>query len=107
MGAALDILPQIAAEGGAPFDLAFIDADKAHNADYFDWAVRLSRPGGLVIVDNVVRDGRVLNAASEDADIQGVRRLFDVMGAEPRVTVTALQTVGVKGYDGVAIARVN
>ena len=90
-----------------PFDLAFIDANKNQNPEYFAAALDRTRPGGLIIVDNVVRDGRVLNGASDDADIKGVRRLFDDMGAEPRVTVTAIQTVGAKGYDGLAIARVN
>lgn len=103
LGPALESLGRL--EG--PFDLAFIDANKNQNPEYFAESLERMRPGGLIIVDNVVRDGRVLNAASEDADIQGVRRLFDEMGANPRVTVTALQTVGVKGYDGVAIARVN
>ena len=90
-----------------PFDLAFIDANKNQNPEYFAAALDRTRPGGLIIVDKVVRDGRVLNGASDDADIKGVRRLFDDMGAEPRVTVTAIQTVGAKGYDGLAIARVN
>ncbi len=103
IGSALTSLQSL--EG--PFDLAFIDANKNQNPEYFAAALDRVRPGGLIIVDNVVRDGRVLNAASDDADIQGVRRLFDQMGAEPRVTVTAIQTVGVKGYDGMAIARVN
>ncbi len=103
VGPALQSLQKL--EG--PFDLAFIDANKNQNPEYFTECLARMRSGGLIIVDNVVRDGRVLNAASEDPDIKGVRRLFDLMGHEPQVTVTAIQTVGVKGYDGLAIARVN
>jgi predicted O-methyltransferase YrrM len=105
-GKALDLLPELAAEGLEAFDLVFIDADKANNPQYFDWALRLSRKGSLIIVDNVVRDGRVIEAESTDADIQGVRRMFAKMAAEPRVFCTAAQTVGSKGYDGFAIALV-
>jgi predicted O-methyltransferase YrrM len=103
LGPALDSLRRL--EG--PFDFAFIDANKTQNVEYFQACLELVRPGGLIIVDNVVRDGQVLDAGSKDADVQGVRRLFEVIGAEPRVTVTALQTVGAKGHDGLAIARVN
>jgi predicted O-methyltransferase YrrM len=110
VGKALDTLPQLADDlGGADselFDLVFIDADKPHNADYFAWSVRLTRPGGVIIVDNVVRGGKVLDEHSEDADVQGVRRLNEVMAADPSVTATAIQTVGAKGYDGFAIAVV-
>jgi predicted O-methyltransferase YrrM len=106
VGAALDTLPKIAAEGRAPFDLVFIDADKKNNAEYFTWALRLSRPGSVIIVDNVVRDGGVIDAESADPNIQGVRRCNAMMAAEPRVTATAIQTVGSKGYDGFAIAWV-
>ncbi|MGB7796325.1 MAG: O-methyltransferase [Pseudonocardiaceae bacterium] len=110
VGKALDTLPQLADDlGGADselFDLVFIDADKPHNADYFAWSVRLTRPGGVIIVDNVVRGGKVLDAHSEDADVQGVRRLNEVMAADPSVSATAIQTVGAKGYDGFAIAVV-
>jgi predicted O-methyltransferase YrrM len=106
LGAALDTLPQLAAEGEGPFDLAFIDADKPNNAEYFQWALRLSRPGSVIVVDNVVRDGAVLDAASTDPAVRGTRRLYEVMGAEPRVGATAIQTVGGKGYDGFAIAFV-
>ena len=102
VGPALATLPQL--EG--PFDLSFIDADKQNNAEYFRWALKLSRPGSLIIVDNVVRDGAVIDAASRDAAVQGVRRLYELIAAEPRVSATAVQTVGVKGYDGFAIARV-
>ena len=106
LGPALHTLPQLAAESRGPFDLVFIDADKVHNADYFTWAVRLSRPGSLIIVDNVVRDGAVLDATSLDPAVQGVRRLNALLAAEPRVSATAIQTVGSKGYDGFAIALV-
>ena len=106
LGAALDSLPELEREGVGPFDLAFIDADKRSNPEYFQWALQLSRRGGLIIVDNVVREGRVLDDASEDAAVQGVRRLVEMMGRETRVSVTAIQTVGAKGYDGFALALV-
>ena len=106
IGKALDTLPRIAAEGGAPFDLVFIDADKPGNADYFAWAMKLTRPGGMIIVDNVVRKGTVLDADG-DANAQGARRLFEAMAQEPRAIATAVQTVGSKGYDGFAIAIVS
>jgi predicted O-methyltransferase YrrM len=105
-GRALDILPQLAAENRAPFDLTFIDADKANYPDYFAWALKLSRRGSLIIADNVVRSGEVLDAASRDPDVQGVRRYMDLVAAETRVSATAIQTVGSKGYDGLAIALV-
>lgn len=106
LGAALDTLPELETERVGPFDLTFIDADKRSNSEYFDWALRLSRRGSLIIVDNVVREGKVLDAASEDASVQGVRRLVTRMSLETRVSVTAIQTVGHKGYDGFAIALV-
>ncbi len=107
VGAALDTLPLLAEDiEGELFDLVFIDADKQHNADYFTWSMRLTRPGGVIIVDNVVREGKVLDEQSEDRDVQGVRRLNDVMAADPSVSATAIQTVGAKGYDGFAIAVV-
>ena len=105
LGKAIDTLPKIAAEGGAPFDFVFIDADKPGNADYFAWALKMTRVGGLIIVDNVVRKGAVLDADG-DANAQGARRLFEAMANEPRVSSTAVQTVGSKGYDGFAIAVV-
>lgn len=105
-GRAVDSLAQLAAEGHLPFDLIFIDADKPSNPDYLVWALRLSRPGSLIIADNVVRDGAVLDAASADPNIQGIRRFSEMLAAEPRVQVTALQTVGSKGYDGFALALV-
>jgi len=106
LGRALDALPQIAAEGRGPFDLIFIDADKPSNPEYFAWALKLSRPGSLIIIDNVVRNGAVIDANSSDPSIQGVRRLNELMAAETRVSATAIQTVGIKGYDGFAIALV-
>ncbi len=106
LGAALDTLPQLAAEGAGPFDVTFIDADKPNNAEYFGWAVRLSRPGSAIVVDNVVRQGAVIDADSTDAATKGTRRLYEVMAAEPRVSATVIQTVGSKGYDGFAIAVV-
>jgi predicted O-methyltransferase YrrM len=102
VGPALDTLPTL--EG--PFDLAFIDADKVSNAAYFEQAVRLSRPGGLIIVDNVVRGGRVVETDDTDPAVVGTRRLVEAVAAEPRVEATAIQTVGAKGYDGFLIARV-
>jgi predicted O-methyltransferase YrrM len=102
VGPALDSLPHLA----GPFDLIFIDADKESNADYFRWALKLSRAGSLIIVDNVVRDGEVIDAESRDPMVQGTRRLYEAMAAEPRVAATVVQTVGRKGYDGLAIALV-
>jgi len=101
-GKALDILPEV--EG--PFDLIFIDADKRNNARYFEWALKLSRKGTLIIVDNVVREGEILDVDSTDPDIRGTRELFEMIAAEPRVIATAQQTVGSKGHDGFAIALV-
>jgi predicted O-methyltransferase YrrM len=102
VGPALDTLPTLA----GPFDLVFIDADKRSNAEYLRWALRLSRPGTLIVADNVVRDGAVADAASEDPSVVGVRAFFDAVAAEPRLRATAIQTVGVKGYDGFALALV-
>lgn len=106
LGTALDTLPRIAAEAGDPFDLVFIDADKTNTVPYFDWALKLSRPGSVIVVDNVVRKGAVTDPASRDNDVQGMRRFYERVEAEPRVTATAIQTVGSKGYDGFAIAIV-
>jgi predicted O-methyltransferase YrrM len=106
LGNALDTLPLLVAEQSGPFDVIFIDADKQNIPAYYDWAMKLSRPGSVIIVDNVVRDGEVANASSKDASVQGVRRFIRQMGRDKRVTSTALQTVGAKGYDGFAIARV-
>ena len=105
-GAAMDILPQVEADRGAPFDLSFIDADKANNAAYFRYALKLSRPGALIIVDNVVRDGSVADPQTKEDGGLGARKLFDAVAAEPRVSATAIQTVGAKGWDGFLIAQV-
>ena len=104
VGRAIDTLPSVAAEG--PFDLIFIDADKPRTPGYFQWAVRLSRRGSLIVVDNVVREGAVLDAASDDANVQGMRRFFELAATDPRVNGTALQTVGSKGHDGLAVLLV-
>jgi predicted O-methyltransferase YrrM len=106
LGMALDLLPELAAEGGEPFDLVFIDADKPNNAAYFDWALQLTRPGSIIVVDNVVREGDVIDAVSDSPTVQGVRRFLERLATEPRVSATAIQTVGGKGYDGFAIALV-
>jgi len=106
LGRALDVLPDIAAENVGPFDFSFIDADKPNIPQYFEWALRLSRSGSIIIVDNVIREGAVIDAESEDTSVQGVRRLNDLIAAEPRVTATTIQTVGSKGYDGFTIAVV-
>jgi predicted O-methyltransferase YrrM len=105
-GRALDSLPILAAEGRGPFDLIFIDADKPNTADYFVWALKLSRPGSLIIVDNVIRKGAIIDEASDDPNVQGMRRFFDALAVEKRVSATVLQTVGSKGYDGLALALV-
>ncbi|HTZ66989.1 MAG TPA: O-methyltransferase [Roseiarcus sp.] len=106
-GAALNILPKIEAEGLGPFDFVFIDADKINNSAYLDWALRLSRPGTAIVVDNVVREGEVADAASRDPDVIGVRRMFELIAREKRLSATAIQTVGLKGWDGFALAIVN
>jgi len=106
LGRALDSLPQVAAEGRGPFDLVFIDANKSDMAEYFDWALQLSRRGGVILADNVIRQGGVLDTQSDDADIQGVRRFNARVAAEPRVSATEIQTVGSKGYDGFALVLV-
>jgi predicted O-methyltransferase YrrM len=106
VGRALDTLRQLEAEQRGPFDLIFIDADKPNNPDYFAWALKLSRRGSLIICDNVVRHGAVVDDAGNDPGVQGVRRFFELIAAEPRVSATAIQTVGSKGYDGFAIALV-
>jgi predicted O-methyltransferase YrrM len=106
LGWALDTLPRLAAERRGPFDVVFIDADKANHPEYFAWAVKLSRRGRLIIADNVVRGGAVIDAHHADPDVRGVRRFFDLVAHEPRVSATAIQTVGSKGYDGLAVALV-
>ncbi|MFC1412676.1 O-methyltransferase [Streptacidiphilus sp. N1-12] len=106
VGAALDTLPLLQQEGASPFDLAFIDADKANNPAYVRWALELSRPGTLIVVDNVIRDGKVADLTSEDPAIKGTQETLALIAAEPRLTGTAVQTVGSKGYDGFALAVV-
>ncbi len=106
VGRAIDNLPVIESEGRGPFDLVFIDADKPSNPDYFAWALKLTRPGSLIIVDNVVRAGAVADAASQDPMVLGVRRMNAMIAAEPRVLATAVQTVGSKGHDGFAMILV-
>ncbi|HVF40437.1 MAG TPA: O-methyltransferase, partial [Gemmatimonadaceae bacterium] len=106
VGAALDLLPQLAKENSAPFDMTFIDADKANMPGYFEWAVKLSRKGAQIICDNVVRDGAVIDEDSTDASVLGVRRLNEMIAADTRVTATTIQTVGSKGYDGFTMAIV-
>ncbi|MGW5342036.1 class I SAM-dependent methyltransferase [Streptomyces sp. HUAS TT3] len=103
-GPALELLPGLL--GSAPFDLVFIDADKPSNPAYLEWAVRLTRPGSIIIGDNVVRDGAVVDADSADPRVQGVRRFTELIAEHPRLTATALQTVGSKGYDGLVLALV-
>ena len=102
VGAALETLPLV----DGPFDFVFIDADKEQNPEYLEWALRLSRPGTLIVADNVVRGGAVIDSKSDDPRVRGVRRFHELLAAEPRVIATAIQTVGVKGYDGFAIAVV-
>ncbi len=106
LGPALTSLPTLASEGRAPFDLVFIDADKVNTPGYFDWALKMTRPGSLIIVDNVVRAGAITEAETSDASVQGMRRFFDLIKGESRVSATAVQTVGAKGYDGFAVVMV-
>jgi predicted O-methyltransferase YrrM len=106
IGPALDLLPGLEAEGAGPFDLTFIDADKVHSPEYFAWSLERSRPGSLIVSDNVVRDGRLADPHSDDPTIPAQRRLHEMLAAEPRVSATTIQTVGVKGHDGFNIALV-
>ncbi|MBV8630470.1 MAG: O-methyltransferase [Silvibacterium sp.] len=106
VGKALETLPEIAAEGHGPFDFIFIDADKGNYPGYLEWAIKLSRQGTLIVVDNVVREGAVIDASSNDLAVLGVRRMNEMMGGDRRLTATAIQTVGSKGYDGFMIAVV-
>ena len=107
IGKALDVLPQIIAENGEPFDMIFIDADKPPYTEYFDYALQLSRPGTLIICDNVIREGKVLDNNSRDEKVHGVQRLNKMLSENKKVTATILHSVGVKEYDGMAIAVVN
>jgi len=106
VGRAQETLPHLVTSGAGPFDLIFIDADKAGYPDYLRWSLELARPGTVIIADNVVRDGAVVDPASDDPDVRGVRRFIELLAAEPRVSATAIQTVGTKGYDGFALAVV-
>ncbi|QBR70629.1 methyltransferase [Beijerinckiaceae bacterium] len=106
IGRALDTLPRLAGEGGGAFDLTFIDADKRSIPDYFMFALKLSRRGSLIIVDNVVREGAVVDPENDDPDVLGIRQFNSVLAAEPRVSATAIQTVGAKGYDGFTLVLV-
>ena len=102
IGSAVDVLPLLA----GPFDLVFIDADKPGNPTYLEWALKLSRPGTVIIADNVVRGGAVIDAQSDDASVLGVRRFVDMLACEPRLDSTAMQTVGEKGWDGFSLSIV-
>ncbi len=106
LGPALDSLAKLHAEGVAPFDLIFIDADKPNNPAYLEWALKLSRPGSIIVVDNVIREGAIVDPANPDPSVQGTRRFFDLLHGHPRFESTAQQTVGAKGYDGFALALV-
>jgi predicted O-methyltransferase YrrM len=106
VGRAADLLKSLVADRTAPFDLIFIDADKSGYPEYLDWSLKLSRPGTVLVGDNVVRDGKVIDPKSPDPHIQGVRRFTELVAAEPRLSTTVLQTVGSKGYDGFALAVV-
>ncbi|MER7796725.1 O-methyltransferase [Microbacterium sp. NPDC096154] len=102
VGVALDILPTL----DGPFDLVFIDADKESNTRYLDWAARLGRPGAVVVLDNIGRDGEIVHADADDTKVRGTREALEMLGSDPRFEATALQTVGLKGWDGIAIALV-
>src|SRR6185312_11633534 len=106
LGAALDTLQQLVTGKQPPFDFIFIDADKPGYPDYFTWALKLSRRGTCIVADNVIREGAVIDPHHEDARVQGARRFNELVAAEPRVTATAIQTVGSKGYDGFTVALV-
>jgi len=107
VGPALDTLDQLIAQAVKPFDLIFIDADKPRIPDYYERALALSRPGSMIIVDNVVRDGQLANASSDDANVLGVRRFHELLAHDERVSATTIQTVGTKGYDGFTVSVVN
>jgi predicted O-methyltransferase YrrM len=107
IGPALETLPKLEAEGQGNFDLTFIDADKVNIPAYFEWAVKLSHPGGVIIVDNVVRNGALIDAQSGDASVAGVRQLHELISTVDTVSATTIQTVGAKGYDGFTLAVIN
>jgi predicted O-methyltransferase YrrM len=106
IGPALEALPQLAEEGAGPFDLVFIDADKANTPAYFEWSLERTRPGGLIVADNVIRDGALIDESNEEPAIAAQRRFHEMLAAEPRVEATTIQTVGVKGYDGFSLMLV-
>ncbi|MFF4346410.1 O-methyltransferase [Streptomyces sp. NPDC001530] len=106
VGPALESLPKLAEENPEPFDFVFIDADKVNNPHYIDWAVKLTRPGSLIVLDNVVRGGAITDAASTDPSVRGTRAALELIASHPKLSGTAIQTVGIKGYDGFALARV-
>ena len=106
VGAAADLMADLVARGEEPYDFIFIDADKQTYAEYFAWSVRLARQGTLIVADNVIRNGAVADPASDDERVRGVQRFYDAVAAEPRVSATAIQTVGSKGYDGFALVLV-
>jgi len=101
VGRAIDLLPAL--DGGEPFDLVFIDADKPSTTEYFEWALKLTRPGGVIVVDNVVRNGEVVDPSGRDEAVEGMRRFLARLASEPRASGTVIQTVGAKGYDGFAL----
>jgi predicted O-methyltransferase YrrM len=107
LGSALETLPKLAAEGRGPFDLIFIDADKTNIPGYFEWSLKMSRSGTVIIVDNIIRDGAVIEAGHKDPNIQGVRQFNEMLAIESRASATEIQTVGEKGYDGFALVLVN
>jgi predicted O-methyltransferase YrrM len=106
VGSAHETLPALTGDPAAPFDLVFVDADKASTTAYLEWALKLTHPGSLIFLDNVVRNGAVANPDSTDPNVQGIQRGLELLANEPRVTVTAIQTVGGKSYDGFALALV-
>lgn len=105
VGAALDTLPTLA-DRGDTFDLTFIDADKENNIAYVEWAIKLGAPGSIIVVDNIARFGRVLEPGSDDHQARAVRDMLEMMGDHPRLETAAIQTVGMKGWDGFAVARI-
>jgi predicted O-methyltransferase YrrM len=106
LGPALETLPRLRAEQEGPFDLIFIDADKPNIPSYFEWALALATPGAVIVVDNVIRDGEIVDASSDDPSVRGVRKLNEMLRTDSRVTATTIQTVGGKGWDGFTIAIV-
>ena len=106
LGRAIDSLPKLVGTADAPFDLIFIDADKESYSEYLDWSLKLSRPGTVIVADNVVRKGKIVDPECDDPRVEGIRRFAARLAAEPRLSATAMQTVGIKGYDGFVLAMV-